>query len=86
MRTAEILLRLPAQDLHAVAVEGEDLPGLGYHLRLVDDETGDGGRFFVWQIPVHVPVEIADRHRAVYVDGAVGLRPDVQLLRCRARR
>ena len=40
----------------------------------MDDEAGDGGRLLVRQVPVHGAVEVADRHRAVDIDRAVGLR------------
>ena len=73
------LVAAAAQDLDAVAVEREHLAGLGDELRLVHDKPGNGGCLLFRQIPIHVPVEIADRYGAVDVDGAVGLRADVQL-------
>ena len=48
----------------------------GNRLRLVDDQPGDGGRLVVRQRPVKRPVEVADRHRAVDDDRAVGLLLD----------
>jgi hypothetical protein len=70
----DAVLVLP-EHLEAEAVEGEGLAGLGNDPRLVDDEAGDGGCLLVRQLPAHGAVQIADRHRAVDIDRAVGLRP-----------
>src|SRR5215211_926791 len=63
-----------AQHAEPEAVEGEGLAGVWNRARFVDDETGDGSRFLVGQVPIHDTVEIADRHAAVDIDRAVGLR------------
>jgi hypothetical protein len=60
--------------LKAIAVKGEALAGFGDGLGFVDDEAGDGDGFFVGQIPIHRAIEIADRHGAVDIDAAIGLR------------
>src|SRR5271170_2851210 len=65
---------IPPQHLEAEAVEGEALARFGDRARLVNDEPGDGGGFLVRQVPIHRAVEVADRHRAVDIDRAVGLR------------
>src|SRR5947207_9351692 len=70
------LIAALAQNFEAVAVERESLAGLGDGLRLMDDETGDGGRLLVRQRPVHLAIEIADRHRAVDIHRAVRLHTD----------
>jgi hypothetical protein len=41
----------------------------------MDDQAGDSGRLVVGQIPVHDPIEIADRHSAIDVNRSVGLAP-----------
>ena len=42
----------------------------------MDDETGDRGCFFIRQIPIHMPVQIADGDGAIDIDGAIGERTD----------
>src|SRR5262245_66107813 len=54
-------------------MKGETLPHFRNRARLVDDQTGNGGRFIVRQIPVHDSIEVADRNCAVDIDRAVGL-------------
>src|SRR6266516_7391602 len=66
---------LPTQHAEAEAVEGEGLPWFWDRLRLVDDESGDGCRLIVGQVPFHHSVQVPDRNRTVDVDRAIGLRP-----------
>ena len=64
-----------AQHVKAKAVKGEALSRLRDRPRLVDDDAGDGGRLVVGNVPIHRPVEVAHRHRAVDIDRTVRLRP-----------
>src|SRR5438477_8695658 len=65
---------LAAENAKAETVEGETLAAFGDRARLMNHQAGDGGRLFIWKIPVHRAVEIADRHRAVDHYRAVRLR------------
>src|SRR5215510_7079356 len=65
---------LAPQDAKTETVEGEGLAGFRDRPRFVDHQTRDRGRLGVGQTPIHGAVEIADRHPAVHVDRAVGLR------------
>ena len=56
-------------------MEGEGLPRFGNRPRLVNDESGNGGRLVVGQAPFHGAVEVPNGHAAVHVDGTVRLRP-----------
>jgi hypothetical protein len=69
------LVALAAQDLEAEAVEGEDLADVGDPPRLVQHQAGDGRGFLVGQTPVELPVQVADRHRALDDHRAVAQRP-----------
>ena len=46
----------------------------------MNDETGNGCRFIVRQTPVHLPVQVADRDRAIDVHSPIGLRADVRFM------
>src|ERR1700689_5323844 len=61
-----------AQDVEAEAVEREALSRLGDRARFVDHDARDGGGLVVGNIPVHGPVQVADRHCAVDIHRAVG--------------
>src|SRR6516225_4482177 len=63
-----------AQYLETEAVKGKTLPRFGDRPCFVNDNTRDRGRFVVRDIPVHGPVEIADRHAAVDIDRSVRKR------------
>src|SRR5215470_4406990 len=70
----------PPQHLEPEAVEREALARLRDRARLVNDEARDGGCLGVGQVPVHGAVEVADRNRAVDVDGPVRQRPHARNL------
>src|SRR5262249_31456696 len=74
------LVAVLAQDLEPVAVECEDLAGLGDGLGLVDPQAGHGGWLLVGQVPIHLPIAVADGYRAVDIDRAVYLRADADVL------
>src|ERR1700685_4504868 len=59
-----------AQDVKAEAVEGEALSRLRDRARFVDDDARDGGGLVVRDIPVHRPVQVAHRHRAIDIHRA----------------
>ena len=45
----------------------------------MDHQAGDGGGLVIGQIPFHGTVEVPDRHAAVDIDRAVGLRPHAEV-------
>src|SRR3979490_2820746 len=55
-------IALPPQYPETEPVERETLPAFRDRTRLVNHETGDGGRLFIGQMPVHRAVEVRARH------------------------
>ena len=63
------LVAFPLQDLEAVTMIGKGLTRRRDGLAFMDDKTGDRDGFIIRQLPVHGPVQIADRDIATH-DGA----------------
>ena len=69
------LIAVSPQHLETVAVKSEALTGLGNGLRFVNDQARHGDGLFVRQIPIHRPVQVADRHHAININRTVRLWP-----------
>src|SRR5580698_1597056 len=64
-----------AQDVKTKAVKGEALTRFRDRARFMNDDPGYRRRLIIRNIPVHRPVKITYRNRAIDVDRAIRQRP-----------
>src|SRR5262245_35999479 len=62
-----------AQYVETITVKREILSGFGNRPSLVNHEPGNGGGIGIRQMPIHGPIEVANRHCAIDIHRTIGL-------------